>query len=91
MDEEVTNRDGTKALWNKGKYGDKAIKNFLDQRATFAGSSIHFLTPDFDFGPVLGRVFEKIMPYDNVESLYTRLKKKENKLYVEVLEKLFAI
>ena len=66
----------------------KAIQNFLDQKSTFAGSSIHFLTSNFDFGPVLGRVFEKIIPHDNVESLYSRLKKKENKLYVEVLEKL---
>ena len=84
----VENSDGTKALWNKGMYGDKAIHNFLDQKATFAGSSIHFLTLDFDFGPVLGRTFEKIEPNDNVESLYKRLKKKENELYVEVLEQL---
>ena len=32
----------------------------------------------------LGKVEEK----DNVESLYARLKRKENKMYVEVLEKL---
>ena|SRR3989338_685977 len=84
----VKNPDGTNALWNKGKLANKAIQNFLDQKATFAGSSIHFLTLDFDFGPVLGRTFEKIEDYDNVESLYVRLKKKENELYVKVLEKL---
>ena len=84
----VKNPDGTDALWNKGKLGAKAIQNFLDQKATFAGSSVHFLTLDFDFGPVLGRTFEKIEASDDVESLYQRLKKKENQLYVEVLEKL---
>ncbi len=84
----VENPDGTKALWNKGMYGSKAIQNFLDQKATFVGSSIHFLTLNFDFGPVLGRTFEKITSDDTVESLYTRLKKKENELYVEVLRKL---
>ena len=88
MDGYVLNPDQTRALWNKGMYGDKAIQNFLDQGATYAGSSIHFLTLNFDFGPVLGRVFEKIEPGDTVESLYPRLKKKENELYVEVLEKL---
>lgn len=88
LDEEIRNPDKTEALWNKGMYGDKAIANFLDKKATFAGSSIHFLTQDFDFGPVLGRTFEKILPTDNIESLYSRLKKKENELYVEVLEKL---
>ena len=69
-------------------YGDKAISNFLNQKCTYAGSSIHFLTLDFDFGPVLGRTFEKIEASDNVESLYKRLKKKENELYVKVLSRL---
>ena len=88
MDGIVVNPDGTEALWNKGMYADKAIKNFLDTKATYAGSSIHFLTHEFDFGPVLGRCFEKVDEHDNVESLYSRLKKKENALYVEVLGKL---
>jgi len=84
----VLNPDGTEALWNKGKLTDKAIQNFLDNKSTFAGSSIHFLTLNFDFGPVLGRCYEKIEDSDTVESLYSRLKKKENELYIEVLEKL---
>ena len=88
VDEEVKNPDGTDALWNKGMLTTKAIQNFLDKKNTFAGSSIHFLTLSFDFGPVLGRTFEKIEEGDTVESLYARLKKKENELYVEVLEKL---
>ena len=85
---EVENPDDTKALWNKGMLTDKAIQNFFDQKSTYAGSSIHFLTLTFDFGPVLGKVFEKIENTDTVESLYARLKEKENKLYVEVLKKL---
>ena len=88
QNEKVKNLDNTEALWNKGLLTNKAIQKFLDHKATFAGSSIHFLTLDFDFGPVLGRTFEKILKNDNVESLYTRLKKKENELYVQVLEKL---
>jgi phosphoribosylglycinamide formyltransferase-1 len=91
VDSVVNNPDGTVAPWNKGMYADKAIQNFLDHKATYAGSSIHFLTMDFDFGPVLGRTFEKIEANDTVESLYSRLKKKENDLYVEVLEKLCKI
>jgi len=88
FDGRVLNPDGTASLWNKGMYASKAVQNFLDKKATFAGSSIHFLTLNFDFGPVLGRTFEKIEGGDNVESLYRRLKKKENELYVQVLEKL---
>jgi folate-dependent phosphoribosylglycinamide formyltransferase PurN len=88
VDESFKNPDGTEALWNKGMMTNKAIANFLDKKVTFAGSSIHFLTLNFDFGPVLGRTFEKVKDGDNVESLYGRLKVKENKLYVEVLAKL---
>lgn len=84
----VANPDGTNALWNKGMLADKAIQNFLDNKSAYAGSSIHFLTLDFDFGPVFGRTFEKVEEGDTVESLYNRLKKKENELYIQVLEKL---
>lgn len=88
IDGVTKNPDSTDALWNKGMLTTKAIQNFLDQKVTYAGSSIHFLTLDFDFGPVLERCFEKIEENDTVESLYDRLKKKENQMYVEVLEKL---
>ena len=88
IDEIVKNPDGTNALWNKGLLADKAIQNFLNHKSTYAGSSIHFLTLEFDFGPVLGRTFQKIEIGDSVESLYSKLKKKENQLYVEILEKL---
>ncbi len=87
-DTSVKNPDETDALWNKGMLTDKAIQNFLEENCTYAGSSIHFLTLNFDFGPVLGRTFEAIKKGDSVASLYERLKKKENELYVEVLKKL---
>ena len=84
----TNNPDGTPALWNKGMFTQKAIQNFLDQKVTYAGSTIHFLTLTFDFGPVLGRAYEKINSDDTLESLYKRLKEKENQLYIEVLKKL---
>lgn len=84
----VKNPDGTGAIWNKGKLAGKAIQNFLDQEATYAGSSIHFLTHEFDFGPVLTRGFVKIEKGDTVDSLYGRLKKVEHQMYVESLQKL---
>lgn len=84
----VINPDGTKALWNRGKFCQAAIQNFLDKKATYAGSTVHFLSAEFDFGVVLGRCFEKILPGDTVNSLYKRLKVKENKIYVKSLIKL---
>lgn len=88
LDGVVKNPDGTLGLWNKGKMTTFAMQNFLDSKATYAGCSNHFLSSEFDFGKVLGRCFEKIRKNDTVDTLYTRLKKKENQLYVKVLAKL---
>lgn len=84
----VKNPDGSDGLWNKGKFTNAAIQNFLDQKATYAGSTVHFLSHEFDFGEVLERAFAKIEPGDTVESLYKRLKQKENEAYVKALERL---
>ena len=81
----VKNPDGTVGLWNRGKLTDDAIQNFLDNKSTYAGSTVHLLSNEFDFGPVLNHCFEKIIPGDTVDSLYTRLKKKENEIYVQSL------
>lgn len=84
----VKNPDDTTALWNKGKMTNKAIQEFFNHKTTYAGSTIHFLTHEFDYGPVLGRCFEKIKSGDTIVSLYSRLKIKENMLYLKVLKKL---
>lgn len=84
----IKNPDDTRAVWNKGKLAQHAIKNFLDQKATYAGSSVHFLTREFDFGPVLARGFVKIKKGDTIETLYSRLKKVEHRIYAGSLQKL---
>lgn len=88
LDGTVKNPDGTKALWNRGLLAEKAIKNFLDNKVTYAGSSIHFLSKEFDFGKVAARTFVKILPGDTVVTLYNRVKQKEHQMYVKVLQKL---
>lgn len=87
----VKNPDGTDALWNKGKFTDAAIQNFLDQKSTYAGSTIHYLSKEFDFGPVLERVFVKVEEGDTIETLYQRLKGKENESYLKALERICNI
>jgi len=84
----VKNPDNTKALWNRGKFTNKAIQNFFDHKATYAGSTVHFLSKKFDFGKVLEYCFEKILPKDTVDSLYSRLKKQEHQIYIKALIKL---
>lgn len=85
IDGVVHNPDGTEGLWNRGKLTDDAIQNFLGNKATYAGSTVHFLSNKFDFGPVLTRCFEKINKNDTISTLYSRLKMKENQIYVNTL------
>ncbi len=75
--------DGTEIPWNQGMLTDAAVTNFLT--LSTAASSIHIVTEKADFGPVLKRVFVPVKKNDTVESLYTRLKKAENKGLIEVL------
>lgn len=84
----VTLPDGTPGLWNRGKFTNKAIENFLSKKSSYAGSTVHLLSSEFDFGPVLERCFVKIEPNDSVESLYSRLKTEENKAYIKAIAKL---
>ena len=78
--------DGSIGLWNKGLFADKAIQNALNKKASYIGSTVHFLSNEFDFGPVLERCFVKIQRDDTVNSLYDRLKKEEHKIYIKALK-----
>lgn len=77
--------DGTQAPTNKEMHTDEAISSFLQNKQPFAGSTIHFVTKDVDWGPVVFRDFEKIKPSDSLDSLYSRLKKKEHKMLINAI------
>jgi len=88
LDGNVKTPDSLNALWNRGLMTEKAVQKFFDTKATYAGSTVHFLSHEFDFGPVLERAFEKIRKNDTVDSLYKRLKKKEHTILLKSLKKL---
>jgi len=81
--------NGSPAPSNKGVHTDDAIANFFKQGCAFAGSTLHVVTEDVDWGPVIERAFEKIRAGDSVDSLYSRLKKKEHGMLVKAI-KLFC-
>lgn len=86
--QKIKNPDGTIALWNQGQLTDNAMQKFLESGLKYAGSTIHFVTEDVDFGPVISRGFVKIENGDTINSLYSRVKKVENKMFVKALQKL---
>ena len=83
--ERVKFPDGTQAPINEEMHTDDAISSFLKNKHKFAGSTIHFVTKNVDWGPVVFRDFEKIKPGDTVDSLYSRLKKKEHKMLIRAI------
>jgi phosphoribosylglycinamide formyltransferase-1 len=78
--------DGSKAPWNQGLMTTTAVANFLKYK--YAGSTIHVVTQEADFGPVLQRRIIKTKRGDTVDTLYTRLKLEEQKALITSINKL---
>jgi phosphoribosylglycinamide formyltransferase-1 len=80
--------DGTYADDFAGLAGSNAIKALLASGQTYAGSTIHVVTDEVDWGPVVNRGLVKVEAGDTVETLYDRLKGKEHEIMVASLKEL---
>jgi len=70
--------------------GLHAVQQALDADVKVTGSTVHYVTPEIDAGPVLCREEIVIEPGDSEESLHERLKTVEHKLIVEAVRKSLA-
>jgi len=70
--------------------GLHAVQQALDAGVKVTGSTVHYVTPEIDAGPVLCREEIVIEPGDSEESLHERLKTVEHKLIVEAVRKSLA-
>jgi phosphoribosylglycinamide formyltransferase-1 len=70
--------------------GLHAVQQALDAGVKVTGSTVHFVTPAVDAGPVICREEVAIEPGDNEESLHERLKTVEHTLIVEAVRKSLA-
>ena len=68
--------------------GLHAVKQALDAGVKITGSSVHYVTPEVDAGPVICREEVSIEPGDTEESLHERLKAVEHRLIVEAVRRL---
>ncbi|HEV2581053.1 MAG TPA: phosphoribosylglycinamide formyltransferase [Ktedonobacteraceae bacterium] len=68
--------------------GLHAVKQALDAGVHVTGSSVHYVTPEVDAGPVICREEVAIQDGDNEESLHERLKAVEHRLIVEAVRRL---
>lgn len=77
-----TTSDGTQIPVFRGLH---AVQQALDAGVKVTGSSVHFVTPEVDAGPVICREEIAIKDGDTEESLHERLKVVEHRLVVEAV------
>jgi phosphoribosylglycinamide formyltransferase 1 len=77
-----TTSDGTQIPVFRGLH---AVQQALDAGVKVTGSSVHFVTPEVDAGPVICREEVTIKDGDTEESLHERLKVVEHRLVVEAV------
>src|SRR5256886_15513147 len=77
-----TTQDGTQIPVFRGLH---AVKQALDAGVKVTGSTVHYVTPEVDAGPVICREEVAIVPGDTEESLHSRLKTVEHRLIVEAV------
>ena len=77
-----TTQDGTQIPVFRGLH---AVKQALDAGVKVTGSTVHYVTPEVDAGPVICREEVAIIPGDTEENLHERIKAVEHRLIVEAV------
>jgi phosphoribosylglycinamide formyltransferase-1 len=65
--------------------GIHVVRQALEARLPATGSTVHYVIPEVDAGPVIARVEVLITPDDTEETLHERIKKQEHHLIVEAV------
>lgn len=63
--------------------GLHVVRQALEAGIKVTGSTVHYVTPEVDTGPVIARTEVPILPDDTEETLHERIKQVEHKLVVE--------
>ncbi len=82
--ETYTTRDGTTIPVFRGLH---AVRQALQASIPTTGSTVHYVTPAVDAGPVICREEVAIEPGDREESLHERIKSVEHRLIVEAVRR----
>jgi phosphoribosylglycinamide formyltransferase 1 len=80
--ETYTTRDGTTIPVFRGLH---AVRQALQAGVPTTGSTVHYVTPTVDAGPVICREEVTIEPGDTEETLHERIKQVEHRLIVEAV------
>lgn len=73
-----------------GMYGAAVHQAVLDAGDQTTGPSVHYVTPDYDVGPVIARTEIPVLPGDTAESLAARVLPQEHVLLPATVRRLAA-
>jgi phosphoribosylglycinamide formyltransferase-1 len=62
----------------------------IDMGCKFAGATVHLVTPELDYGPILAQAVVPVLPFDTAQSLAERVLSQEHLLYPQAIEKLLS-
>ncbi len=65
--------------------GIHVVRRAIEAKLSTTGSTVHYVTPEVDAGPVITRVEVSITPNDTEETLHERIKEQEHHLIVEAV------
>jgi phosphoribosylglycinamide formyltransferase 1 len=65
--------------------GLHAVRQALDARVTVTGTTVHYVTPEVDAGPVICREEVNISAHDTEDTLHERIKLVEHRLIVQAV------
>jgi len=69
----------------RGEHTDMAVQFAIDKHYPIAGSTVHFITPVVDCGPVIIRSEVEIQPDDSAETLFARMKVEEHEILPQAI------
>ncbi|MFO8030094.1 MAG: phosphoribosylglycinamide formyltransferase [Cyclonatronaceae bacterium] len=69
----------------KGWYGMRVHRAVIENRESESGCTVHYVTRDYDKGPVIAQVKVPVHSDDTPETLAKRILKQEHKLYPKVI------
>ncbi len=78
------------AFGGKGYYGDRVHRAVLERGVQFTGCTVHYVTNEYDAGPVLLQRCVPVAPDDTVETLAARVFEEEKIALPEAIRRHFA-
>jgi len=66
--------------------GANAVESALEHSVKLTGVTVHFVDEEVDHGPIIAQVPVEVYADDTVETLHTRIKIEEHRLYPAIVE-----